>query len=107
MAVLKLKKANEKTNNVYTSSNKVKRMLENLKPTLINKNNSVISNDNINEFKTFIEEVQETAKSVSSVNDLNIMIKEIDKRKQLFYNNRTNLNGDDVNEKHKERKSNF
>ena len=42
---LKLKKANEKTNNVYTSSNKVKRMLENLKPTLINKNNSVISND--------------------------------------------------------------
>lgn len=75
---LKLKKANEKTNNVYTSSNKVKRMLENLKPTLINKNNSVISNDNINEIKTFIEEVQETAKSVSSVNDLNIMIKEIE-----------------------------
>ena len=75
---LKLKKANEKTNNVYTSSNKVKEMLENLKPTLINKNNSVISNDNINEIKTFIEEVQETAKSVSSVNDLNIMIKEVE-----------------------------
>ena len=75
---LKLKKANEKTNNVYTSSNKVKKMLENLKPTLINKNNSVISNDNINEIKTFIEEVQETAKSVSSVNDLNIMIKEVE-----------------------------
>ena len=27
--------------------------------------------------------------------------------KQLFYNNRTNWNGDDVNEKHKERKSNL
>ena len=75
---LKLKKANEKTNNVYTSSNKVKEMLENLKPTFINKNNSVISNDNIDEIKTFIEEVQETAKSVSSVNDLNIMIKEVE-----------------------------
>ena len=75
---LKLKKANEKTNNVYTSSNKVKEMLENLKPTLINKNNSVISNENINEIKNLIEEVQETAKSVSSVNDLNIMIKEVE-----------------------------
>ena len=75
---LKLKKANEKTNNVYTSSNKVKEMLENLKPTLINKNNSVISNENINEIKNLIEEVQETAKSVSSVNDLNIMIKDFE-----------------------------
>ena len=75
---LKLKKANEKTNNVYTSSNKVKEMLENLKPTLMNKNNSVISNENINEIKTFIEEVQETTKSVSSVNELNIMIKEVE-----------------------------
>ena len=31
----------------------------------------------------------------------------IDKYEQLFYNNCTNLNGDDINEKHKERKSNF
>ena len=75
---LKLKKANEKTSYFYTSSNKVKEMLENLKPTMINKNNSVISNENINEIKNLIEEVQETAKSVSSVNDLNIMIKDFE-----------------------------
>lgn len=31
----------------------------------------------------------------------------IGKHEQLFYNSRTNLNGDDINEKHKERKSNF
>lgn len=75
---LKLKKANEKTSHFYTSSNKVKEMLENLKPTMMNKNNSVITNDNINEIKNLIEEVQETAKSVSSVNDLNIMIKDFE-----------------------------
>ena len=58
---LKLKKANEKTSHFYTSSNKVKEMLENLKPTMMNKNNSVISNENINEIKKLIEEVQETS----------------------------------------------
>ena len=57
---LKLKKANEKTNNVYTSSNKVKKMLENLKPTLMNKNNSLISKEKVEEIINLIDEVQDT-----------------------------------------------
>ena len=51
---LKLKKANEKTSHFYTSSNKVKEMLENLKPTMMNKNNSVISNENINDIVNIV-----------------------------------------------------
>ena len=74
---LKLKKVNDKTDKVYTSSNKVKEMLENLKPTIMNKNNSIISNENINEIKNFIDEVQETTQSINSVNSLNIMINDI------------------------------
>ncbi len=31
----------------------------------------------------------------------------VDAYKQSFYNNHTNLNGDDVDEKYEERKSNF
>lgn len=71
---LKLKKANEKTDKMYTSSNKVNDILENLKPTKINKNNSIISNENINEIKNFINDVQEANKSINSVEKLNIII---------------------------------
>ena len=80
---LKLKKANEKTNNVYTSSNKVKKMLENLKPTLMNKNNSLISKEKVEEIINLIDEVQDTTQSVNSVNSLNIMMNDI----EYNYNN--------------------
>jgi hypothetical protein len=75
---LRLKKANEQTNKVYKSSNNIKNMLEILKPAFMNKNNSVISNEDINEIKNFIDEVQETTKTMTSVNDLNIVIKEFE-----------------------------
>lgn len=75
---LKLKKANEQTDKVYKSSNNIKNMLETLKPAIMNKNNNIISNDAINKIKDFIEEVQETTKTITSVNDLNIVIKEFE-----------------------------
>ena len=48
-----------------------------------------------------------TVKAYDPVFANNTWEKIIGKHKQLFYNNRANLNGDDVNEKYKERKSNF
>ena len=44
----------------------------------MNKNNSVISNDDINIIKDYIEEVQENTKTMTSVNDLNIVIREFE-----------------------------
>lgn len=44
----------------------------------MNKNNSVISNDDINIIKDYIEEVQKNTKTMTSVNDLNIVIKEFE-----------------------------
>ena len=72
----KLKLANDKTNKVYTSSNDVKEILDKLKPTAFNKNNSVISNSDIEKVKEYIEEVQDTTKTMSTVNELNIVINE-------------------------------
>lgn len=75
---LKLKKANEQTEKVYKSSNNIRNMLNTLKPNFISKNNSVISNEDINKIKDFINEVQETTQTMTSVNDLNIVIKEFE-----------------------------
>lgn len=75
---LKLKKANEQTDKMYKSSNSIRDMLNTLKPNFISKNNSVISNEDINKIKDFIDEVQETTKTMPSVNDLNIIIKEFE-----------------------------
>lgn len=75
---LKLKKANEQTDKVYKSSNSIRDMLNTLKPNFISKNNSVISNEDINKIKDFIDEVQETTQAMTSVNDLNIIIKEFE-----------------------------
>ena len=72
----RLKLANDKTNKVYTSSNEVKEILDKLKPTTFNKNNSVISNSDIEKVKEYIEEVQDTTKTISTVNELNIVINE-------------------------------
>lgn len=75
---LKLKKANEQTEKVYKSSNSIRDILNTLKPNFISKNNSVISNEDINKIKDFIDEVQETTQAMTSVNDLNIIIKEFE-----------------------------
>ena len=75
---LKLKKANEQTEKVYKSSNNIKNLLETLKPAIMNKNNNIISNEAINKIKDFIEEVQENTKTMTSVNDLNIVIREFE-----------------------------
>ncbi len=74
----KLKLANDKTNKVYTSSNEVREILDRLKPTAFNKNNSVISNSDLDKVKEYIEEVQDTTKTMSTVNELNIVIKEFE-----------------------------
>lgn len=75
---LKIKRANEKTDKVYTFSTEIKEILDNLKPTKLNKNVSVIPNNEIDKIKDYIEEVKDTTKTMNSVNDLNIIINEFE-----------------------------
>ena len=74
----KLAKANEQTEKLDNVSKDINRILDNLKPTLMNKNNMVISSEDIQEIKNFTKDVKDTNKTIRSVNDLNIAIKDFE-----------------------------
>ena len=74
----KLAKANEQTEKLDNASKDINRILDNLKPTLMNKKNMVISSEDIQEIKKFTRDVKDTNKTIRSVNDLNIAIKDFE-----------------------------
>ena len=74
----KLEKANIQTKKLDNSSKDIKEILDNLKPTLMNKNNMIISNEDIQKIKNYTEDVKDITKTVRSVNDLNIAIKDFE-----------------------------
>ena len=53
-------------------------MLSNLKPSKLNKNNMLIPNENIEKTLNYISKVNDTTKTIRSVNDLNIAIKDFE-----------------------------
>ena len=74
----KLEKANIQTRELDNSSKDIKEILDNLKPALINKNNMVISNEDVQKIKNYTEDAKDVTKTVRSVNDLNIAIKDFE-----------------------------
>ena len=74
----KLAKANEQSEKLDNSSKDINRVLDNLKPTLMNKNNMVISSEDVQKIKNFTKDVKDTNKTVRSVNDLNLAIKDFE-----------------------------
>ncbi len=74
----KLAKANEQTEKLDNASKNINRILDNLKPTLMNKNNMVISSEDVQEIKNFTKDVKDTNKTIRSVNDLNVAIKDFE-----------------------------
>ncbi len=71
----KLEKANTQTKKIDNTSKDIDKILNNLKPTLMNKNNMVISNEDVQKIKNYTEDVKDITKTVRSVNDLNMAIK--------------------------------
>ena len=57
---------------------KLKIISKNLKPTKLNKNNMIISNEDVQKLKNYTKEVKDITKTVISVNDLNIAIKDFE-----------------------------
>ena len=57
---------------------KLKIISKNLKPTKLNKNNMIISNEDVQKLKNYTKEVKDITKTVISVNDLNITIKDFE-----------------------------
>ena len=74
----KLEKANKQTKKLDTDSANINEILDNLKPTLMNKNNMVISSDDVQRIKNFTKDVKDTNKTVRSVNDLNMAIRDFE-----------------------------
>ena len=74
----KLEKANNQTKILDNSSNDIDKILSNLKPTKLNKNNMVISNEDVQKIKNYTEDVKDITKTVRSVNDLNMAIKDFE-----------------------------
>ena len=74
----KLDKANKQTNKLDNTTKDINQILDNLKPAKFNKNNMVISNEDVEKIKNFTKDVKDTNKTVRSVNDLNMAIKDFE-----------------------------
>ena len=74
----KLEKTNEQTKTLDNTSKDINKILDNLKPTKLNKNNMVISSEDVQKLKSYTKDVKDITKTVRSVNDLNIAIIEFE-----------------------------
>ena len=74
----KLEKANKQTNKLDNTTKDINQILNNLKPAKFNKNNMVISNEDVEKIKNFTQDVKDTTKTVRSVNDLNVAIRDFE-----------------------------
>ena len=74
----KLAKANKQTKMLDNESSNINEILDNLKSTLINKNNMVISSEDVQKLKNYTRNVKDITKTVRSVNDLNMVIKDFE-----------------------------
>ena len=56
----------------------IDKILDSLKPTKLNKNNMIISNEDVQKIKNYTKDVKDITKTVRSVNDLNMAIKDFE-----------------------------
>lgn len=74
----KLEKANTQTKALDNTSKDIDKILGSLKPTKLNKNNMVISSEDVQKIKNYTKDVKNTNKTVRSVNDLNMAINDFE-----------------------------
>lgn len=74
----KLTEANNKTKTLDNKSANITVILDNLKPSKLNKNNMLISSEDVQKLKNYTEDVKDITQTVRSVNDLNIAIKDFE-----------------------------
>ena len=74
----KLAEVNNQTEKLDNSSKDINSILDKLKPSKLNKNNNLISNEDIEKIKNFTKDVKDITKTIRSVNDLNMAIKDFE-----------------------------
>ncbi len=70
-----LKELNNKADELQNKSNEINDIIDNLKPTLMNKNNYSISNEDVDKIKKYIEQTNGTTSNLREANDINIVLK--------------------------------
>ena len=74
----KLQEANNQTRIIDNASNDLTTILDNLKPSKLNRNNMLISSENVEIIKNYTESVKDTTKTIRNVNDLNMAIRDFE-----------------------------
>ena len=74
----KLEKANNQTIKLDATTNQINEILDTLKPTKLNKNNMLISSENVKIIKNYTKDVKDTTKTIRNVNYLNIAIRDFE-----------------------------
>lgn len=72
-------KTNSRIDTLDTKAQEVNKMLDNLKPTTFNKNNRIITNEEITIIKDYSKQVEETTKSIRKVSSINNLVNDIEK----------------------------
>ncbi len=70
-----LKELNNKADELQNKSNEINDIIDNLKPTIMNKNNFTISNEDVDKIKKYIEQTNDTTSNLRDANDINIVLK--------------------------------
>ena len=70
----KLKELNSKVENLKSKSNEIIKIIDELKPTIINKNNFTISSDDIEEIKSYIEQTNNTTSNLRESNEIDTIL---------------------------------
>ena len=74
----KLAEANNQTEKLDNSGKDINPILDKLKPSKLNKNNNLISNEDVEKIKKLTKDIKDITKTVRSVNDLNMAIKDFE-----------------------------
>lgn len=69
-----LKELNNKADELQNKSNEINDIIDNFKPTITNKNNFIISNENVDKIKSYIEQTNNTTSNLRDSNDINIVL---------------------------------
>ena len=86
----KFEKTTENIDNIDNSSRDINLLLDNLKPTKLNKTNKIITDDEIKQIKEYTKDVSKTTKSVRNINGLNKFIDDFeDKYSEMQSDNRS------------------
>ena len=74
----KLTEANKQTKTLDNKSANITEILDNLKSSKLNKNNMLISSEDVQKLKNYTKDVKDITQTVRSVNDLNMAIKDFE-----------------------------